>query len=97
MGAENRRPPEPANPFDGYATHADLRTWFCRGVRKGAVKMLVVIDTFDGGNYPAFLMLGEAYKPVEMQKVSATFDLLKPFDVQFLARYGAPNLELDSQ
>jgi hypothetical protein len=38
-------------------------------------------------------MPGETYKPVEMQKVSATFDLLKPFDVQFLARYGAPKCE----
>ena len=81
------------NPIDEYATRDDMATWFYRGVRQGAAKMLVVIDHFDGGNYPAYLMPGETYKPVEMQKVSATFDLLKPFDVQFLARYGAPKCE----
>lgn len=28
-----------------------------------------------------------------MQKLKAVFDLLKPFDVQFLALYGAPKCE----
>jgi hypothetical protein len=93
MSAGKGRLPEPVHPFCGFATRADLRTWFYRSLRKGAAKMLVVIDNFDGGNYPAYLMPGETYKPVEMQKVSATFDLLKPFDVQFLARYGAPKCE----
>ena len=81
------------NPIDEYATHADLETWFYRGVHQGAAKMLVVIDNFDGGNYPAYLMPGETYKPVEMQKVRATFDLLKPFHEQCEAIYRPPKLK----
>jgi hypothetical protein len=53
MSAGKGRLPEPVHPFCGYATRADLRTWFYRSLRKGAAKMLVVIDNFDGGNYPA--------------------------------------------
>ena len=93
MGAENRRLPEPAHPFGGYATRDDARAWFYRGVHKGAVKMLVVLDTFSGGDSPEFLKPGEVYKPQDMLKVTGTFDLLKPFDVQFLALYGVPKCE----
>jgi hypothetical protein len=56
--------------------------------------MLLYLDTFDGGDYPEFVMPGEAAsKPEPMQKLRAVFDLLKPFDVQFLAFYGAPKCE----
>jgi hypothetical protein len=41
------------NPLSEYATRDDMATWFARGVHQGAAKMLVVIDHFDGGNYPA--------------------------------------------
>jgi hypothetical protein len=56
--------------------------------------MLVYLDTFDGGDYRELVMPGEAAsKPETMEKLEAVFDLLKPFDVQFLALYGAPKCE----
>ncbi len=41
------------------ATKDDLGRWFDEGVKKKATHMVVVCDTFDGSDYPVYVMPGE--------------------------------------
>jgi hypothetical protein len=67
------------------ATSEDIKSWFRRGLHKGATHMLVVCDTYDYTDYPSFVMPGEDAREKynhyqfggNMQKVMEVYDLSK--------------------
>lgn len=70
-------------------TKDDIREWFENGMDMGAAYMLVVCDTFDWEDYPAYVMPGEdlaakgrSMHGPNMQKVMECYNLSKPFDKQ---------------
>ena len=63
-------------------SQADIREWFDRGVKQGAVYMIVVCDTFDHEDYPVYVGPEEnvrehydKYNWKNMQKVMEVYDL----------------------
>ncbi len=70
-------------------TRMDLKVWFDRGVKSGATHMIVVCDTFDYGDYPAYVGKGENvhdrityYKLSPMQRIMEVYDLSMDRDTQ---------------
>lgn len=64
------------------ATQNDIRLWLSQAKAKGAAYMLVVVDTFDYGDYPVYVLPGqdvrkriEAYHDVNMQRVMEVYNL----------------------
>lgn len=61
-------------------TKSDISGWFDRGVKTGATHMLVICDTFDHEDYPAFAKdsndcLAQYANPGNMQRVMEVYDL----------------------
>lgn len=63
-------------------TRMDLKVWFDRGVKEKATYMIVVCDTFDYGDYPAYVSKDENvhdrityYKMSPMQRIMEVYDL----------------------
>ena len=66
-----------------------LEEWFDRGVSDGATYMIVVCDTFDYDDYPAYVHSDaeakskyEQYDDKNMQRVMEVYDLRKDKDEQ---------------
>jgi hypothetical protein len=63
------------------ATKHDLRLWFDEGQRLGAAYMIVVCDTFDWEDYPAYCLasgFAEKYRHyvcANMQKIMEVYNL----------------------
>jgi hypothetical protein len=78
---------------------ASIERWFDEGRKKGAHRMIVIIDGFDGDRYPLYLHSGQPMPALEdMQRVGEEFDLTKSYGEQFRAFFGAAkkrNRELD--
>ncbi len=66
----------------------ELMAWFQEGVEKKATHMIVVVDTFDYEDYPAYVMEGEDVREREkqfqgnMQRVMEVYDLRKDMESQ---------------
>jgi hypothetical protein len=67
----------------------DLKVWFDQGKKDGATHMLVVCDTFDYGDYPAYVGKDENvhdrityYKLSPMQMIMEVYDLSMDRDEQ---------------
>lgn len=63
-------------------TRMDLKVWFDMGVKQGATYMIVVCDTFDYGDYPAYVTKEENihdcisyYRRASMQRIMEIYDL----------------------
>lgn len=59
-----------------------IAAWFDRGVQQGAAYMIVVCDTFDYDDYPAYVKPAEDvheqvehYRNASMQRVMEVYDL----------------------
>lgn len=62
------------------ATRDDLEKWFKEGVSKGKRYMMVLCDTYDHSDYPAFFDTAKATlekkaSPGDMQRVMEIYDL----------------------
>ncbi len=68
----------------------ELMAWFREGVEQKATHMIVVCDTFDWEDYPAYVMEGEDVREREkkfqvqgnMQRVMEVYDLRKDMESQ---------------
>lgn len=70
-------------------TRMDLKVWFDMGVKQGATYMIVVCDTFDYGDYPAYVTEEENihdrishYRTAPMQRIMEIYDLSMDRDEQ---------------
>ena len=70
-------------------TRMDLKVWFDQGKKEGATHMIVVCDTFDYGDYPAYVTPPETihdrityYKLSPMQRIMEVYDLSMDRDTQ---------------
>jgi hypothetical protein len=68
-------------------TRETIAQWFKDGKRDGAVKMIIVCDTFDHEDYPVYVMPSEdlretvkRYDGVNMQRIHEVYDLTLPLD-----------------
>ena len=73
------------------ASQGDIRSWFAEGVAKGHSHMVVVCDTFDHEDFPAFYdSADDARKRVEspgsMERVMEVYYLRDPIDPQISQR-----------
>jgi hypothetical protein len=64
------------------ANRADIEGWFDRGVNNGATHMIVVCDTYDHDDYPAYVAKGtdfwavyDSYNGKNMQRIMEVYDL----------------------
>ena len=65
-------------------SRASIERWFDEGRQRGAQRMIVMIDGFDGDRYPLYLDAGEPMPQLEdMQRAGEEFFLFEPFDEQF--------------
>lgn len=69
-------------------TKADIRQWFERGVEEGHDYMIVVCDTFDHEDYPAYAMKNtfpaqeRHYRTASMQRIMEVYDLHQDMEEQ---------------
>lgn len=70
-------------------THMDLKVWFDTGVKQKASHMIVVTDSFDHEDYPAYVLPGQNvherinhYRLAPMQRIMEIYDLAKDRDSQ---------------
>lgn len=70
-------------------TRMELKVWFDRGVKDSATHMIVVCDTFDHDDYPAYVSKDENihdrisyYRLAPMQMVMEVYDLSMDRDEQ---------------
>jgi len=70
-------------------TRMDLKVWFDQGKKEGATHMIVVCDTFDYGDYPAYVGKDENvherinhYRLASMQRIMEIYDLSMDRDEQ---------------
>lgn len=70
-------------------TREEIRNWIKRGMKEKATHMLVVVDTFDYGDYPVFVKKDEnvyakekEYNQSPMQRVMEVYNLSKDIETQ---------------
>ena len=70
-------------------TRSTIASWFREGERQGATHMIVVCDTFDHEDYPAYatsdaeaLEKYDRYNGKNMQRVMEVYDLRLPREAQ---------------
>ena len=63
-------------------TQQDIERWFDQGVSNGATHLIVVCDTFDHDDYPAYVARGtdfytvyDNYNGKNMQRIMEVYDL----------------------
>lgn len=71
-------------------TSEQIEQWFKTGVSHGMTHMIVVCDSFEHEDYPAYavsddhcLMQYKRYQSLPMQRVMEVYDLRKPIMSQF--------------
>jgi len=69
----------------------EIENWFDDGVKRQAVWMLVICDTFDHEDYPVYAMTDDECRqtfkaPGEMQRVMEVYDLSGDKREQMLAK-----------
>ena len=71
------------------ATRLDIMDWFQEGQSKGATHMIIMCDTYDHEDYPAYVMYGESAKDKvdtlakgSMQRVMEVYNLNKDMVMQ---------------
>lgn len=81
------------------ATKSEIQSWFMRGKASGGTHLIVVCDTFDHEDYPAFVYPGQdwqktvdGYNAQSMQRVMEVYDLREPLEPQLEARRAWPKV-----
>jgi hypothetical protein len=69
------------------ASRADIESWFNSGVAEGHTHMVVVCDTFDHEDFPAYFDSAEdarekVAKPSSMERIMEVYYLKDPLDEQ---------------
>jgi hypothetical protein len=74
-------------------TRQDIQRWFEEGVSQGDKWMIVVVDTFDHEDYPAYAKTDdefwtkhERYNGQNMQRIMETYDLSADMEEQLSER-----------
>lgn len=72
---------------------AEIKEWFDNGVKKNAVYMIIVCDTFSYEDYPVYIMpdqnaydIKEHYDNKNMQRIMEIYDLKLNLDEQLSGR-----------
>lgn len=78
-------------------SQTDVQEWFDNGVEKKATYMIVMVDTYDHGDYPVYVLPGDdihkeltSRRMAPMQRIMEVYDLSMDRDKQ-LNEYRAFN------
>ncbi len=61
-------------------TKTEISEWFDRGVKQGATHMIVAVDTFDYGDFPVYVEVGQDVRTVE-KRYNSSENMLRVIEV----------------